>query len=119
MTTETNAERLNRIVRSQKYTEIDATGYSVIELEDFNWVCEQAERAQELEEKLNKTKALPMLTELEKRKSETARLREALEFLRNRESSASPQREWDGSVIEDVEGRFIYEFCTKALEGSE
>ncbi|PIC88412.1 hypothetical protein CSV71_14900 [Sporosarcina sp. P21c] len=70
MTTETNAERLERI-------EFSGEG---LEDEDFEWLIQQAERVQELEKQLNETKALPMLMELEKRKSENARLRKALEF---------------------------------------
>jgi len=58
-----------------------------VEYDVLNRLIEQAERAQALEKELYKTKALPMLMELEKRKYENKRLREALEFYADTENN--------------------------------
>lgn len=52
MTTETNAERLERIKKEQWYVQLIDVGNSAIDLDDFNWLFQQAERAMELEKSI-------------------------------------------------------------------
>ncbi|PID16850.1 hypothetical protein CSV63_02885 [Sporosarcina sp. P34] len=91
MTTETNAERLDRIENS-------GTG---LEDEDFDWLFEQAERAQGLEyekdffrSRLVELKAADVIT-----RKENTRLREALEFYADGKTYTDKQHTSSGELV--------------------
>lgn len=126
--TETNAERLDRIKNINDLKHVVALGNptddgchpEAINIErEIDWLIEQAERAQELEKtnKKNYWIASDFKYENLKLEQENKRLHEALEELRNRAMNVSPEREDDGSIIEDSESRFLYEFCESVLRG--
>lgn len=90
LATETNAERLRIIKFESECEEHAGIEYRVIRLQDFEWLIQQAERAQELEMKLKLSEGEKGIkTELnnaavriiEEKDMENARLREALESI--------------------------------------
>ena len=80
MTTETNAERLRIIKTESELTELAGIEYRVIRLQDFNWIIQQAERAQELEEEIDNLRwdAAMLSVDVQHLKNENACLREAI-----------------------------------------
>ncbi|MEK5070814.1 hypothetical protein [Sporosarcina sp. FSL K6-1508] len=106
---ETNAERLERFKSNWQ------GGSPNLQPADVDWFIEQAERAQELEKELYKTKALPMLMELEKRKYENNRLREALEFYAKEENyNVNTTNQWEPLILINQDHG---EKARQALEG--
>lgn len=82
MTTETNAERLHIIKTESECEEIAGVKYMCIRLQDFDFLIQQSERAQVLEQEKEffrrsfvELKAGDVIT-----RKENTRLREALEF---------------------------------------
>lgn len=86
MTTETNAERLERIKNLPTYTPFTITSVDINKI-DIDWLIQQSERAQELEissERCVKV-AMNRQTHINQIESENAHLRKALEFYADEE----------------------------------
>lgn len=103
---ETNLERLFEIEERQSYTERDGLDYSLVRVDDFNWVIDQAKRAQELKN-LIKTHAPEGRNytneQYVKLIRDFTRIEEALEFYANKDNYSHGYHDLLGKIESDVE----------------
>jgi len=112
-------EEIKGIVSTWKTT-LQDNAYADVTDEEvplFDWLIQQAERVEELVEHV---KALESSLNQETSHNrylhkKNRRYKQALENLRKHAMTYSPEREDDGSIIEDHTMRFIYEETTQAL----
>lgn len=103
---ETSKERLTEIEERQSYTERDGLDYSLVRVDDFNWLIDQAKRSQELE-KLIKSHA-PEGRNYTNRQyvrliREFTRIEEALEFYANKDNYSHGYHDLLGELESSVE----------------